>query len=59
MPCLQEQNTNCLCFRIGNEGQVEEEEDAKAQEETKEDEGEVQIDFHFKPFQDYASNIAK
>ena len=41
MPCLQEQNINCLCFRIGNEGQVEEEEDEEAEEKKEEDEGKV------------------
>ena len=43
MPCLQfrEQNINCLCFRIGNEGQVEEEEDEEAEEKKEEDEGQV------------------
>ena len=41
MPCLQEQNISSLCFRIGNEGQVEEEEDEEAEEEKEEDEGQV------------------
>ena len=41
MPCLQEQNINCLCFRIGNESQVEEEEDEEAEEKKEEDEGQV------------------
>ena len=41
VPCLQEQNINCLCFRIGNESQVEEEEDEEAEEKKEEDEGQV------------------
>ena len=40
VPRLVEQNVN-FCFRIGNEGQVEEEEDEEAEEEKEEDEGQV------------------
>ena len=41
VPSLGEQNVNFFCFRIGNEGKVEEEEDEEAEEEKEEDEGQV------------------